>query len=391
MARFTRFVLLFVALRSTASAQVRDTLRQVIPDTIIARQLSDSTHHPLRLCAAGDITLGSNLDSLWARRASENMWERFGRRDDPDSLLSPLRDLFAGADIVLVNVEGAIGEGPATKKCGPKSRSCYAFRMPVAAAGAIRRVAPDNARVVGNVANNHSHDAGNDGLLISRALLDSAGVFVTGADTLATPVETTRGDTVAFLGFYTSADSPNARDLAGVRRHVARAVASYRTVIVTMHLGAEGAAAQRTRNIDEPFVGTRRGNPIAFAKAATDAGATAVIGHGPHVLRAGEWKDSSLVLYSLGNFVNYGTFSLTHPMNRGAVACLDILAPRRVGSATITSTVQIAPGVVLWDWSGRAAGLIDSLSALDFPRTGISVAPDGAIGRRQVPPRRRRP
>jgi hypothetical protein len=52
--------------------------------------------------------------------------------------------------------------------------------------------------------------------------------------------------------------------------------------------------------------------------------------------------------------------------------------------------VQIAPGVVLWDWSGRSASLIDSLSRLDFPRTGNVVAPDGAVGRRVAPPARRR-
>lgn len=378
---------LTAALALPTSAQVRDTVRQILPDTLIAIASSaDSTRRSLRLCAAGDVTLGSNLDSVWARNAAANLWNRYARRDDPDSLLAPLRDFFADADLVLVNVEGAIGEGPATRKCGPRSKSCYAFRSPPAAAGALRRLGGPQARVVGNVANNHSHDAGNDGLLTTRMLLDSAGVLVTGADTLATPAVTTRGDTVAFLGFYTASDSPNARDLPGVRRHVARAVQSYGTVIVTMHLGAEGAAAQRTRNVDEKFVGTLRGNPVAFAKAAIDAGATAVIGHGPHVLRAGQWMDSSLVLYSLGNFVNYGTFSLGEPMNRGVVACLDIDGPRKVRAATLASTIQIAPGVVLWDWSGRSATIIDSLSRLDFPATGITVAPDGVVGRRAPGP-----
>ncbi|HET9424105.1 MAG TPA: CapA family protein [Gemmatimonadaceae bacterium] len=369
---------------STATAQVRDTVRQILPDTLVAKQSQDTTRRPLRLCAAGDVTLGNNLDSAWARRAAANLWDRYARSAEPDSMLAPLRELFADADVVLINVEGAIGEGPATKKCSPRSTSCYAFRSPRAAAWALRALGSPTARVVGNVANNHSHDAGVVGLKATMGLLDSAGVQVTGADTLATPVITHRGDTLAFLGFYTAATSPNARDLAGVRRHVSRAVASYGTVIVTMHLGAEGASAQRTRNVDETFVGTLRGNPVAFANAAVDAGATAVIGHGPHVLRAGEWKDSSLVLYSLGNFVNYGTFSLKEPMNRGAVACLEIAAPRRVRTASIASTVQIAPGVVLWDWSGRSAAIIDSLSGLDFPGTGIAVAPEGTVGRRSA-------
>jgi poly-gamma-glutamate capsule biosynthesis protein CapA/YwtB (metallophosphatase superfamily) len=297
-------------------------------------------------------------------------------------LLSPLRGLFADADIVMVNVEGAIGDGPAEKKCGKKSTSCFAFRSPPSAAGALRRLGPDQARVIGNVANNHSHDAGGSGLARSIALLDSAGVSVTGADTLATPLVTQRGDTVAFLGFYTGSDSPDARDLAAVRRYVSRAVASYGTVIVTMHLGAEGLTAQRTRDTNEVFVKMERGNPVAFAKAAIESGATAVIGHGPHVLRAGEWKDSSLVLYSLGNFVNYGTFNLGEPMNHGVVACIDIEGPRKVRSARIASTLQIAPGVVLVDPLGASAARIDSLSGLDFPKTGIMVGRDGMIGRR---------
>ena len=372
-----------LALAGEAQAQVRDTILQVFPDTIFASPATDSLHRGTRLCAAGDITLGSNLDSVWARNASANLLARYGRYDHPDSLLSPLSGLFTDADVVLVNVEGAIGEGPLeVRKCGPRSTSCYAFRSPASAAGALRRLGSERARVVGNVSNTHSHYAGGPGMSATIALLDSADVKVTGADTLATPVVTHRGDTIAFLGFYTGSDSPDARNLAGVRRHVARAAAAYGTVIVTMHLGAEGLNAQRTSDVNEVFVGTQRGNPVAFARAAIEGGATAVIGHGPHVLRAGEWSDSSLVLYSLGNFVNYGTFNLREPMNRGAVACLDIQAPRRVRSATLTSTIQIAPGVVLIDPLGGSAALIDSLSRLDFPRTGIAVQRDGTVTRR---------
>ena len=379
-------IALLAVFAGNLGAQVRDTILQVFPDTVFATRASrDSTKRVTRLCAAGDITLGSNLDSLWARNAAANMLARYGRHDHPDSLLSPLRGLFADADVVLINVEGAIGEGPYEKKCRPKSTSCYAFRSPASAAGALRRLGAERARVIGNVANNHSHDAGGPGLDATIALLDSADVRVTGADTLATPLVTHRGYTIAFLGFYTASDSPDAKDLAGVKRHVARAVASYGTVVVTMHLGAEGLAAQRTRDVNEIFVGTPRGNPVAFARAAIEGGATAVIGHGPHVLRAGEWKDSSLVLYSLGNFVNYGTFNLREPMNRGAVACLDISAPRTVRSSRILSTIQIAPGVVVVDPLGGSAALIDSLSRLDFPKTGISVGRDGTVGRRPNP------
>src|SRR3989304_5866724 len=57
-------------------------------------------------------------------------------------------------------------------------------------------------------------------------------------------------------------------------------------VIVTMHVGAEGATARRTRDVVERFAGENRGNSVAFARAAVRGGASLVIGHGPHVLRA---------------------------------------------------------------------------------------------------------
>ena len=364
-----------------AGAQAKDSVPRT--DTIPSPHV-DSVRPPIKLCAGGDVTLGTNLDTLWAKMAARRLRADFQLSDAPDALLAPLKPLFGDADVVLVNVEGAIGDGFAPRKCGKKALNCFAFRQPAAAAEAIRRLA-DSAAVVGNVANNHARDAGDDGFLVSLGYLTRAGVLVTGADTLATPVVTRRGDTIAVLGFYTSSDSPDARDLAAVRRHVARAVDRWHTVVVTMHLGAEGAGAQRTRDSTELFLGTiDRGNPVAFANAALESGATLVIGHGPHVLRAAEWRDDRLVLYSLGNLLTYGPFRLAEPMNRGMVACVEIDSARHVHSAWLRPTMQLAPGVLRPDSSLRAAVLVDSLSAIDFPSTGVLVGPDGVLRRRLV-------
>ena len=342
----------------------------------------------VRICAGGDVTLGTNLDTAWARSAARKLRQDYGLSPEPAALLAPLRPLVADADVVLLNVEGAIGAGyVAERKCDVVSANCYAFRQPVAAARAIREVAPD-AVVVGNVANNHSRDAGPAGFAQTMRHLRRAGVYVTGADTLATRVVAPTGDTIAVLGFYTSDDPlvPDARDLDAVYRHVARAVARYRTVVVTAHIGAEGIDAQRTREATEIFLGRiDRGNPVAFADTALAAGATMVIGHGPHVMRAGEWRDERLVLYSLGNLVTYGPFGNKEPTTRGGVACATIDSARHVSDAEIRSTWQPAPGVVRPDPLERAAQLVDSLSALDFPRTGVRVfLPGGWIAKRDV-------
>lgn len=354
-----------------------------------ARRPPRALSSPVRVCAGGDVTLGTNLDTAWARYASDSLLLLHGVRDDPDSLIQPLRALVAGADVILLNVEGAIGEGPAPRKCGPRSTSCYAFRQPISAAAALRSIADSEVAMVGNIANNHSRDAGDAGRDTTIALLARAGIRVTGADTLATPVVTRAGDTIAVLGFHTDSTVPDARDLSAVRRHVARASRRYGTVIVTMHLGAEGVTAQRTRNEVEKFLGYDRGNPVGFADAAIRGGATLVVGHGPHVLRAAEWRGNRLVLYSLGNLLTYGPFRMREPTVRGAVACVTIDSAGHVSAAELRPTVQIAAGVLRHDSTRRAFRLIDSLSALDFPRSGVRVDSSGAMNKRGRPVRRK--
>jgi hypothetical protein len=335
----------------------------------------------VRFCAGGDLTLGTNLDTSWTKVVSKRLRRPVAALPATDSLVAPLRPLFAGADFALVNVEGAIGDGdPPFVKCAGTTGGCFALRMPSAAAKAIRGIS--SRTVVANLANNHARDAGAEGLRETQQLLEAAGVVVTGVDTLPTLVVTKHGDTVAFLGFATSGGDNDLRNLDAVRRHVARAAASNRRVIVTMHLGAEGATAQRTLDSAERYLDTPRGNPVAFADAATAAGADLVIGHGPHVVRAAEWRDSSLVLYSLGNLLTYGPFSHREPMRRGVIACATVDGRGAVRDARLHATMQRAPGRVATDKSRRALMLVDSLSRLDFPRTGARVGRDGRITRR---------
>ena len=334
---------------------------------------------PVRVCAGGDVTLGTNLDTAWANRASKHMRDVLRRSDAPSSLVAPLRPLFAGADIALVNVESAIGEGPSPSKCGPTSSNCFAFRAPMASAHAIRSLAP-RAQVVGNLANNHARDAGRAGQDSTVAALQRAGVLVSGDDTLPTLVPMRSGDTVAVLGFYTSNETPDARDTAEVRRLVRRAADQYPIVIVTMHVGAEGRGAQHTTDSTELFLGIDRGNPVAFAEAAVRGGASLVLGHGPHVLRAVEWPShGALVAYSLGNLLTYGPFVLHEPLNRGAVLCATIDTTGRVSAATLAPTMQRVAGVVARHRSRRAFALVNALGRADFPASAAHVNSRGAL------------
>jgi hypothetical protein len=363
--------------RAPRAATVRTSARN---ERLPARALNG----PVRVCAGGDVTLGTNLSPEWAGPAAARMRTEFRMNDDPATLLAPLRPFVSDADIVLLNVESAIGAGPTPTKCGPKSTHCFAFRSPSAAAPALRDLS--TGPVVGNVANNHARDAGDAGRDSTIAALTRAGVLVAGADTIATAVPTPSGDSIGVLGFYTSTETPDARDTAAVRRHVARAVQRFPVVIATMHLGAEGREAQRTLDRPERYLNIERGNPVAFADAAVRGGAALVIGHGPHVLRAMEWREGgALVAYSLGNLLTYGPFVLKEPLNRGAVLCATVDTTGRVSDAALGSTVQRAPGVLDRDRSHRAAALVDSLSWLDFPSTGARLEPAGTLRPRRGP------
>ena len=357
-------------------------------DTLPTRALRG----PVRVCAGGDVTLGTNLDTAWTRVASARLRTRFRQDDDPATLLAPLRPLVSDAELVLVNVESAIGAGPAPSKCSARSTNCFAFRAPPSSARALRGLrATGGGTVIGNIANNHARDAGSEGRDSTIAALERAGVVVTGADSIATPVLTRAGDTIGVLGFYTSDSTPDARDTAAVRRLVARAFDRYPAVIVTMHLGAEGRDAQRTSDAGERYLGIDRGNPVAFADAAVRGGAALVIGHGPHVLRAVEWRErGALIAYSLGNLVTYGPFRLREPANRGAVLCTTLDQGGRPRDAELRATRQLAPGVMRVDRSARAAALVDSLGRLDFPSTSARVHGRGRLEPRTIagpPPR----
>jgi poly-gamma-glutamate synthesis protein (capsule biosynthesis protein) len=86
--------------------------------------------------------------------------------------------------------------------------------------------------------------------------------------------------------------SPDPDDVAAITAVVrnAKALADY--VVVSIHAHERGA----DRTIPADFI-------VEFAHAAVEAGADAVVGHGPHVLRGVEIHEGKPILYSLGDFV----------------------------------------------------------------------------------------
>ena len=123
----------------------------------------------------------------------------------------------------------------------------------------------------------------------------------------------------------------------------------------------------------QTFLGENRGDVIAFSHAMIDAGASIVIGHGPHVLRGMEFYRGHLIAYSLGNFAGYHALSINNVTGVSAVLRVTMHADGSFVSATIVPTSMVTPGVPRLDPRDRAIDMVRSLSHQDFPKTAAQV------------------
>jgi hypothetical protein len=148
---------------------------------------------------------------------------------------------------------------------------------------------------------------------------------------------------VGLIGFSTY---PNAYNLLDIK-HSAAVVDSLRDLVdllvVTFHGGTEGKTAVRTANGPEFLAREPRGDLRKWARAVIDAGADAVVGHGPHVLRGVEFYKGRPIFYSLGNFATYKGFNLAGPLGITAILQLGLSGEGKFESARLVPLVQL-PG-----------------------------------------------
>jgi poly-gamma-glutamate capsule biosynthesis protein CapA/YwtB (metallophosphatase superfamily) len=277
------------------------------------------------------------------------------------------------ADVVLGNLEGTLTNASGSK-CGPASTNCFAFRTPPPYARNLK----DAGFTVLNLANNHAYDFGRQGLDDTVAALGRHGLAYTGP-TGVVATQKVGAIRVAVLGFSTYPWSASMNDPAGVRRAVRAADRKADIVIVTAHTGAEGADRQHVRRVTETFLGENRGNPMRFARAAIDAGADLVVGHGPHVLRGMEWYKGRLIAYSLGNFAGYGVFSLDGPLSVSAILRVTLAGDGRFETGLLVPTRLVGKGTPALDPAERAHGLVRSLSRADFGERRVRISPNGVL------------
>jgi hypothetical protein len=341
----------------------------------------------LRLALVGDINLGTAT-------LSDGVPPDSGR-----GLLDAARPALVG-DLVVGNFEGVLADTGTSDKCerlraadrpvrGKRPRrpvvdtatvrpGCYAFRTPTALAPRLVEAGFTHF----NLANNHANDYGPPGRESTERILDSLGLRLYGPLGRIAIDTVRRGDSVATVGLIGFATYPFAYDLLDIERS-AQVVDSVRPLVdllvVTFHGGAEGVRALRVPETAESLGREPRGELRRWARAVIDAGADAVVGHGPHVLRGIEFYRGRPIVYSLGNFLTYRGFNLDGPLGITGVLQLEFASDRRLRRARLVPMAQRPFAGPAPDASGEALELVRRLSAEDFGPSAARIEPDGAI------------
>jgi Bacterial capsule synthesis protein PGA_cap len=351
----------------------------------------------LRLAMVGDINLGTTTlpDGV-----------------PPDSgrgLLDAARPALVG-DLVIGNFEGVLADTGASEKCErlraedrlqARDRSahrkrrragarrpavdtvtarpgCYAFRTPTSLAPRLVEAGFTHL----NLANNHANDYGPAGRESTDRMLDSLGLRRYGPLGSIAIDTVRRGDSVATVGLIGFATYPFAYDLLDIARS-AQVVDSVRPLVdllvVTFHGGAEGMRALHVPETAESLGREPRGELRSWARAVIDAGADAVVGHGPHVLRGIEFYRGRPIVYSLGNFLTYRGFNLDGPLGITGVLQLEFAPDRRLRRARLVPMAQHPFAGPAPDTTGAALDLVRRLSDEDFGASAARIDPHGAI------------
>lgn len=206
--------------------------------------------------------------------------------------------LFQNDDLTVLNLET-----PVTDNGVSAEDKQYVFKSSPLALDAMAKAGVDAV----NLANNHTLDQGQEGLLDTLSHLKNAGIASVGAgknaDEAFTPYYTERkGVKIALLGFSrvlpksdwnAGAGTPG---IAGVYdptrayQEIQKAKQKAEIVIVIAHWGKE-----RVQQIDS--------TESTLAHGFIDAGADLVIGGHPHVLQGVEQYKGKWIAYSTGNFI----------------------------------------------------------------------------------------
>ncbi|MDD3804375.1 MAG: CapA family protein [bacterium] len=319
------------------------------------------TEKSITIAAVGDIVMGNTYPY-------DNLPPEDGKR-----LFDPAETILSSADIAMGNLECALLDKGALVKNVVEGKS-YAFKTPEKYGLNLRNAGFD----VLNIANNHIRDFGEKGLLRTREILDSLGIKHTGFlnETAFFKKDSMK---VAVMGFSSYPGMNNILCPDVSFQEIRELSDSGYIVIVTFHGGMEGKNACHVFDTVEYMYGELRGNIYRFCRDAVDAGADAVIGHGPHVPRGIELYKGRLIAYSLGNFLTYAGININGINGYAPILEITLNEKGEFETGKIHSFIQVRGEGIKKDVLNSAAILMSELSASDFEANKITIDSLGII------------
>ena len=220
----------------------------------------------------GDCTLGTdvNFDQSTSFDAFYQM------KNDPGYFFQKVKDIFTADDLTVANMEGTLTTS------NDRQQKTFAFKGDPSYTEILTRGGVEAT----NLANNHSHDYGDQSYEDTIQYLEAAGITTFGYD--RTAVMDVKGIKVGLIGIY------ELKDGLGRQQQVIDTIQEVKdqgaqVIIVSFHWGTEKS------NIPDDIQKT-------LAHLAIDQGADLVVGHHPHVLQGIEKYQGKNIVYSLGNF-----------------------------------------------------------------------------------------
>lgn len=218
------------------------------------------------------------------------------RWEDENLLSAPILDFFHSADHTVANVEGALIDA---KDDG--SRGVFFHSMDPAATKVLKDIHAD----IWSIGNNHTMDAGREGVLSTKAIAKEMGCLTMGAgmnDTEAS--EPIYLDEAGGIGMFcvayqaecipATATEPGIfrwDDLDYIAKRIAEIKSKCRWCVIVSHGGEEFTS------LPSPYT---RDRYLKFL----ELGADVVVAHHPHVPENYELFDNGkAIFYSLGNFI----------------------------------------------------------------------------------------
>jgi hypothetical protein len=234
-----------------------------------------------------------------------------------------------------------------------------------------------------NQANNHAQDYGADGHAQTLAALSRAGLRSTGDPGQVTYLSA-HGVRVAFVGFAPYTNTANLLDIPAAKALVRRAAQHAALVVVIIHAGAEGVDQTHTPHGTQYFLGEDRGDARKFSHAVIRAGASVVLGSGPHVIRGVQRYRGHLIAYSLGNFVGYRTLGGGGVLDDSGILRVALDPATGMITAGRWIPVTLESGIPRRSTGDGDVGLVAALSREDFPHSHFTIEPGGHFS--LVPP-----